>query len=125
MADLLQQASSWLAGMRKSHLSHPVTYCRDAAAVQVQASIGSTVFQTDDGNGALINWESRDFLIAAGDLLLDVAEALPMAGDRIKEAIGSRTVVYEVMAPGKEPCWRYSDPFRQTLRIHTKQVDTE
>jgi len=30
-----------------------------------------------------------------------------------------------VMAPGKEPAWRYSDPYRKTLRIHTKHVDTE
>ena len=35
---------------------------------------------------------------------------------------GDKTFEYEVLAPGKEPCLRYSDPFRKTLRIHTKQV---
>ena len=28
------------------------------------------------------------------------------------------------MSIGSEPPWRYSDPFRVKLRIHTKLVDT-
>ena len=49
----------------------------------------------------------------------------PQAGDKIAEVLGAELVIYEVMAPGREPCWRYSDPYRITLRIHTKQVDVE
>jgi hypothetical protein len=50
---------------------------------------------------------------------------LPQRGDRIRETDGATTYVYEVLAPGDEPHWHYSDAYRQTLRIHTKQVDTE
>jgi hypothetical protein len=47
---------------------------------------------------------------------------LPVAGDRIRETVGERVFVYEVLAPGNEPHYRYSDPFRKLLRIHTKYV---
>ena len=54
---------------------------------------------------------------------------LPKAGDRIKEASGegrgSTSYIYEVLAPETEPAYRFSDPYRRTLRIHTKQVGTE
>jgi hypothetical protein len=29
-----------------------------------------------------------------------------------------------VMALGGDPPWRYSDPFRLKLRIHTKQIES-
>ncbi|MBE3123763.1 MAG: hypothetical protein IMZ65_03080, partial [Planctomycetes bacterium] len=50
---------------------------------------------------------------------------LPERGDRIREPQDGKTFVYEVMAPGKEPHYRFSDLYRRTLRIHTKQVATE
>ena len=50
---------------------------------------------------------------------------VPQRGDRVRETQGATVFVYEVTAPGKEPCWRYSDAYRKTLRIHTKQIDTE
>ena len=59
------------------------------------------------------------------DLLLAGVPVLPERGDRIRETQGATTYVYEVMAPGKEPHYRYSDPYRKTLRIHTKHVSTE
>jgi hypothetical protein len=71
----------------------------------------------------LVRHESRDFLLLAADLVLDGTSTLPQRGDRIYESQGDQTYVYEVTAPAKEPCWRYSDPYRKTLRIHTKQVE--
>jgi hypothetical protein len=47
------------------------------------------------------------------------------SGERHGEADGDQVFVYEVLAPGGEPPWRYSDPYRRTLRIHTKHVGTE
>jgi hypothetical protein len=127
MGDLLGQAAAWLGDMRTAHLSHPVTYRRpsagsgQAAEVEVAATVGRTVFDIDDGYGAVERFESRDFLISAGELVLAGGPVEPQPGDRIID--GGKT--YEAMAPGKAPCWRWSDPFRRTLRIHTKQVATE
>jgi hypothetical protein len=128
MADLLEQAAGWLDGMRQAHLSKPVLYCRADDSVEVPATVGKTVFEVDDGYGAIERFESRDFLIAAAELALDGEQVQPQPGDRINETagvLGEKTLVYEVMAPGREPCWRWSDPFRRTLRIHTKQIGEE
>jgi mono/diheme cytochrome c family protein len=69
--------------------------------------------------------ESRDYLVSAEDLVLGGVVERPKAGDRIRETEGEQLLIYEVMAPGGEPPWRWSDRHRRTLRIHTKYVGTE
>ncbi len=125
MTDLLQKASDWLEDQRVKHMTRSVLYQRGTSSVEVLATIGKTMFEVDSGQGILERVESRDFLVLAADLVLDAQATLPQAGDQIRETQGTRTFVYEVMAPGSEPAWRYSDAFRKTLRIHTKQIDTE
>lgn len=125
MADLLEQGSAWLDRMRVQHASRPVTYQRGEESVEVQAAVGRTVFETADAYGVVEQSESRDFLILAADLMLGVAVTLPERGDRIREAQDGKVYVYEVMVPGKEPHYRFSDVYRRTLRIHTKQVAVE
>ena len=123
MSDLLETASNWLEEKRTQHASRVVTYARGEQSVEVAATVGKTTFEVDDGYGVLVRHESRDFLVLAADLVLDAEQVLPNRGDRIRETQGSMVYVYEVLAPGKEPCWRYSDPYRKTLRIHTKQIE--
>ena len=125
MADLLEQGSAWLEEQRVQHMSRTVTYWRGEDSVAVQATIGRTVFEVDDGMGILEKIESRDFLILTIDLVLGGQATLPQRGDRIKETQGDKVYVYEVLAPGNEPHYRFSDLYRKTLRIHSKQVDVE
>jgi len=123
--DLLGQGASWLEDQRHQHLTRSVTYRRAGDEVELAATIGRTVFEQDDHAGGLTRIESRDFLIRATDLVLAAETTLPQSGDRIHESDAIATHIYEVMAPGTEPPWRYSDVNRATLRIHTKQVATE
>ena len=102
-----------------------VVYQRGADQVAVQATIGKTEFEIDDGSGVIQRFQSRDYLIQTADLKLGGILTLPVAGDRIRETVGDQTFVYEVLAPGNEPHFRFSDPFRKVLRIHTKHVGTE
>jgi len=125
MTNLLEQGSNWLEEKRVQHCSSPVSYHRDDQSVQVLASIGRTVFKTVSEFGVVERIVSRDFLIQADELVIDGQVTLPIRGDFIKETVGAELHVYEVMAPAKEPEWRYSDPYRKTLRIHTKFVETE
>ena len=124
MADLLEQSSNWLQDQRHQHATQTVTYQRGADSVTLAASIGRTIFEIDNGFGVVERTESRDFLVLAADLVLAGSPVLPERGDRIRETQGTTTYVYEVMAPGKEPHYRFSDPYRKTLRIHTKHVET-
>ncbi len=125
MPDVLEKGLSWLDDQRHTHMTRTVVYQRGADAVEIAATIGRTEFEQVDEHGVVQRLQSRDFLVRAADLVLADAPALPKAGDRIRETVGAQTFVYEVMAPGNEPPWRYSDPYRKALRIHTKHVATE
>ena len=125
MADLLRKASDWLEEQRTRHAASTVEYVRGSRSAEIPASIGKTTFEVGDGYGVLVRHESRDFLVLAADLVLDSVTTVPERGDRVRETHGRQVFVYEVTAPGKEPCWRYSDAYRKALRIHTTQVDTE
>ncbi len=124
MTDLLEQGSAWLDQQRTQFMSRSVTYCRGETSVEVQTTIGKWTFEIDDGTGILERIDSRDFLILTADLVLAGEVTEPQRGDRIRETCGDKVYVYEVLAPGREDCWRFSDPYRKTLRIHTKQVDS-
>jgi hypothetical protein len=124
-ADVFKKASDWLEDQRTRHAVSTVQYIRGEQSLDIAATIGKTTFEIDDGYGVLVRYESRDFLVLATELVLGGQVTAPARGDRIRETCGERTYVYEVTAPGKEPCWRYSDAFRKTFRIHTKQVDAQ
>ena len=119
MTDLLETSSAWLDDQRKRFLSRTVTYSRGETSAEVLVTVGRTIFDVTDASGFVQQCQSRDFLVAVEDL---AAFGVPERGDRIAETQGERTFVYEVMAPGKEDCWRFSDPYRVTLRVHTKKV---
>jgi hypothetical protein len=124
VADLLQHGSDWLADKLKEHASRTVVYQRGSDEVELQATIGRTLLKLDDGYGGVrMEWTDRDFLIQAADLVLAGNATLPERGDRIRETQGTTVFVFEVMAPGGEPPWRWSDVFRKLLRIHSKQVE--
>jgi len=125
MTDLLAQGAAWLEDQRHKHLTRTVVYQRGADTVEMLATIGRTEFEQADEFGALRRTESRDYLVRAADLVIAGDPVSPKAGDRIRETDDGVTFIYEVMAPGNEPPWRYSDPYRRTLRIHTKYVGTE
>lgn len=123
MSDLYRTGAEWLARQRTIYMTTPVVYERGASSVEVLATIGKTVFEVNNDVGVVERFESRDYLILAEHLVIDGRAVLPERGDRVRETHGGQAVVYEVMAPGQEPVWRYSDPYRTTLRIHAKQVD--
>ena len=128
MGDLLDRGAAFLDAQRHQHLSRPVVYRRGTDEKEVQATIGKTEFeQVDDvgGAGLIHRVESRDFLVRTAELDLGAGPILPRAGDQVRETAGTNVFVYEVNAPGGQPPFRYSDPYRRVLRIHTKHIATE
>ncbi|MBX3435816.1 MAG: hypothetical protein KF847_21060 [Pirellulales bacterium] len=128
MGDLLEQGAVFLDDQRHRHMSRSVVYRRGADEKEVQATIGRTEFEQADEGGLIHRVESRDFLIRAADLDLGSGPIQPRAGDQVREqvgGVGGQVLVYEVNAPGEQPPWRYSDPYRRTFRIHTKHIGTE
>lgn len=133
MTDLLKDGAAWLETQRHAFAASPITYRRGALSVALSATVGRTVFEVDGGNGMVEHYEARDYLVRAQDLVLGGVVTLPERGDVLEEVAGAKTFTYEVMVPKTlssggvgqlEPHWRYSDPHRQTLRIHTKLVES-
>ena len=122
MTDLVERGQQFLDDQRHAHMTRTVTYERGSDSVELQATIGETVFEQADDYGVIHKIESRDFIIRTGDLVLDSVQTLPTTGDRVRETDVDTEFVYEVMAPGQEPPFRYSDPYRKALRIHTKRI---
>lgn len=125
MADLLKDSSAWLEDQRKQHRTCDVTYRRGVDSVVVKATIGRTLFEQDDGAGVIVRLQVRDYLIDTVDLVLAGNQTLPAKGDRIEEIDAGQKHTYEVLPLGGEQHWRYSDPYRRTLRIHSKLIATE
>jgi len=119
VGDLLRQGSQWLEQQRTAHCSSPVEYRRPPDAYTVNATYGKTDVEVADESGLTITAGVWDFLILADAFLQEGFE--PEPGDVIA-ASGRR---YEVMNLGGQDCWRWSDPYRQTYRIHTKDIGAD
>lgn len=118
---LLAQAQDWLNRTLQTAGGVSVVYVRGVQSLPLTAVVGRTAFAQVGGQnaaGAAVIWGDRDYLITAADLTLGE----PRRGDRITETIDGVACVFECMAPGNEPAWRWSDAGRTKYRIHTKQV---
>ena len=116
MTDLLRQGSQWLEDMRTTHASSPVEYRRSPDTYAVSATYGKTDFEIADESGLTVGSHVWDFLILAEALGLE-----PEPGD----VIAANGRQYEVMNFSSDGCWRWSDPYRQTYRIHTKDIGAD
>ena len=124
MSDLLKNGQEWLASKLTQHASRQVVYRRGELGATLQATIGKSMYDQDDGEGIVTRSQVRDFLIDTQSLLQSNIGTLPRRGDTIVEIDGDHTFIFEVMALGGDTPWRYSDPFRLKLRIHTKQIES-
>ncbi len=117
MGDLLRQGGQWLEQQRTAHMTSPVVYRRAGRAdAELQATFGRTEYEVEDEYGIRVGAQVIDFLILADDLSPTFDE--PEAGDQIV-ADGR---LYEVMPLSGQGHWRWSDPYRTTMRIHTKDM---
>lgn len=124
--DVLQDGLTWLRDQLKANASQEVIYRRGAEEVTLKAVVGRTLLKLDDGYGGIrMQWTDRDFLIAAEDLVLAGKKTLPQRGDQIEQTINGIKHIFEVLAPGNEPEWKWCDPHETMIRIHTTKLNEE
>jgi len=124
MTDLLRSGVSWLAGIMRDRASQDITYLRGMEQVTLAATVGKTTYDLVDADtGAVQQVEARDYLFQAAELILAGSVTLPQPGDLIHETVGDAIHVYQVLAPEGQTVWRYDDPHRIRLRVHTKLAD--
>lgn len=114
MADMLANGAAWLASQLHSSAGRTVTYQRGGSAVDVTATIGRSEFQSQNSQGLIEVWQSRDYLIRYSDLPFGE----PVRGDVIVEEIGDDLATYEVTTPRGVPVF-HVDAFRTLVRVHT------
>lgn len=98
-----------------------VTYRRGESSFELTSARGNTTYNASDANGALVEIDNRDYLIAAADLEIDGQPIEPQHGDMIEETLRGKLVRFEVI-PDRGRCWRFSDPAQSEYRIHTQCV---
>lgn len=110
---MIGSAVKSLRDIQSNALSHPARYRHGERELTVSVVPGKTVFRSSNEYGGWIRTESRDFIISAGqfDFEPEKGDAIVFAGEE-----------YEVLAPAGEPVWRWSDPYRTAMRIHTKHT---
>ena len=120
MSDLLDRGKAMLAGTLRASVSRTVTYRRGPLSVSLAATVGQSEMDLLDAAGAAVRIASRDYLLAAADLVLDGETTEPVRGDRIEDA---RDGAFEVLSPMQgEPDWRWMAG-RRMFRIHVKGVE--
>jgi hypothetical protein len=122
--DLMEIGAVWLSGQLQSFASKPVYYIRNGTELALCVTPGRTsaVLEPIPGESRL-EYRDRDYILPSAQLVIEGAAITPQAGDRIRETIAGQSYLFELMAEEGEPAWRYSDPSRRLLRIHTKQVE--
>lgn len=113
---ILEDATNWLHGQRHEHMTVAIAYQRGAHMVSLAATRGSSEFAMNTEAGTMLEFQSRDYLIRAADLVLDEEAITPRHGDLITDA--GKT--YTVTGPGGAPPFRFSDSSHTQMRIHTK-----
>ena len=116
MTNMLSEGAAWLNKQLLDNASDLITYSRGAITMSLCATIGSTAWDSEQADGSMIRFESRDYMIEAAKLVPLLG--LPQDGDIIHD--GKQT--YEVLAMNGTQPFRYSDRHRTILRVHTKQI---
>lgn len=127
MPNLLKSGLAWLTQTLIANASEPVVYRRGADEVEVDAVFGAKLMKISDAAGWLrVEWSDMDFCIAAASLVVCGDVVTPAEDDEVTITLddGSRET-YRVYRFEQEPAWRWADPHRSMVRIHTKQVGTD
>ncbi len=94
MTDMLQKGQEWLASKLTQHASRQVVYRRERARSNLQATIGKSMYDQDDGEGIVTRSQVRDFLIDTYALLSSIIGTLPRRGDTIVEIDGDHHLYF-------------------------------
>jgi hypothetical protein len=125
VVDLLDIGSKWLADQRAASAARQVSYQRGEQSIPIAATPGRDGAAAEQVPGSLAfveDYDFRDWLIRASDLVLNGELTLPEPGDRIIDTQNGQPVAWEVWGETREKCYRTSGPGGWTLRIHTKRV---
>jgi hypothetical protein len=116
VTDLLKQGMDFLDAQRKLYMTEDVRYKRGESHVDLKATVGKTDFEVGEEGSFKVGSHVVDFLVTASDLIINGSAVFPELGDEI--IYNDKT--FTVLHLPSEGFWRWSDPYGNTMRIHTK-----
>lgn len=122
---LISRGMSMLTRVLGQAAGTSVTVSRSGQTpLSLTAWVGRTVFaqQPEGFGGPAVVFGERDYLVPVSQHVFGGVQVPPQEGDQWAETIAGVACLFEVFAPGGEPCWRFSDQTRQVYRVHTKRV---
>lgn len=123
MQNLFEAAVSHLAPTLKGNIGRSVSYRRaNGTPVTLTATPTRHLYEVLQGDGALTQIESWDWIITAADL---AAIGDPIPGDEIAETINDVATVYEVFEIGIKPCFEWSDTAGILWVIHSTKTEAD
>ena len=124
--DMLAAGMAWLTGQLQAHAAQPITYQRGADSVSLCATFGRTKLMLANEFGTVrIEWTDRDFILPAAALVLAGQVVKPRRDEVVTVDDGVELSTFQVLPYADEPHWKWCDPYRQMIRIHTQRVFTE
>ena len=109
---MLESGMAWLGAELDRCASTEVEYETSSGTYAVRAVVGRSAFETDGEYGQTVRIETIDFILPPHAI-----PHPPVRGDTIR----FRGSSYEVIQPAGEPEWRWTEPHRTAMRIHTKR----
>lgn len=120
-------AAAVLAGFRALRAMQGVSavYWRGTESVALTVVVGKSDHNVADAQGVVTTWQSQDVLLEASQLILGGARVEPDRGDTVRLTLNGADIVCRVQFPDpNRPAFKFSDPYRQILRVHTAQTET-
>ncbi len=122
MPDLVQKGAVWLEGKRLAHRSVSVTVRRGGLSFTALATKGTFQSISETLTGVIVNERAEDYMIAVADYDFGDGPEDPKVGDYIHDSSSGKEIRMEVLPVAVEDAKRYSDNYRITWRIHTKET---
>ncbi|MEO2049059.1 MAG: hypothetical protein ABGX16_21075 [Pirellulales bacterium] len=124
MVDLIQKGAIWHESKRKAHRTVAVTVRRGGLEFTALATKGFYSSVAESTDGMIINERAEDYIIAVVnyDFANGKGPVEPEVGDFIYDSSSGSEVRMEVLPLAVEPAKRYSDSYRISWRIHTKET---
>ena len=113
---IAQRGAAWMAGKLEAVSGQAVKYRRGTADVELTAVPARRTSEDYGADGSLIVSTNHDWLLDKARLVIDGEAIEPRRGDLIITADGQTFVVVPAEA---ENCWRWTDQYRQRIRVHT------
>ena len=118
-SDMMLDGARSAMATRETSMSQTVTYTRDTITATVPATLGRSTYTILNAENAEITVTVTDFIIATSRL---AAFGDPEPGDVItwEDAAGNEVENVVCCPAGDDTAFRYCDPYRLQLRIHTQ-----